>query len=56
MLISIATWFQITMLCQINLPIVDDVMEERRPNTHEKGRDMAIALVPSFPTCAVSNK
>ena len=38
-----------------NLPIVDDVMEERRPNTHENGRDMAIALVPIFPTCAESN-
>ena len=38
-----------------NLPIVDDVMEESRPNTQENGRDMAIAPVPIFPTCRELN-
>jgi len=36
--------------CVANLPMVEDVMEESRPNTQENGRDMAIAPVPIFVT------
>lgn len=31
-------------------------MEARRPSTQEKGREMAIALVPIFPTCIQERK
>lgn len=33
------------------LPIVEDVMDARRPRTHENGSEIAIALLPIFPTC-----
>lgn len=33
-----------------NLPMADEVMDERRPNTQENGRDRAIDPVPIFPT------
>ena len=33
-----------------SVPIVEAVMDERRPKTHENGRDKAIAPVPKFPT------
>ena len=38
-----------------SLPIVDEVMDERRPSTQEKGSDIATAPVPIFPTCSQSN-
>ena len=34
-----------------NLPMVEAVMDARRPSTHENGREIAIALVAIFPTC-----
>ena len=39
----------------LNIPMVVDVMDARRPNMHENGRDMAIAPDPSLPTCLVQN-
>lgn len=33
-----------------SLPMVEAVMDARRPSTQENGREMAIALVPIFPT------
>ena len=33
-----------------SLPIVDEIMDERRPSTQEKGRDIAIAPMPIFAT------
>jgi hypothetical protein len=47
--LSIST--KVNYQCFADLPMVDDVMEERRPSTHENGRDMAIAPVPIFVTC-----
>lgn len=35
----------------LNLPMVEEVMDARRPNTQENGREMAMAPVPIFPTC-----
>lgn len=32
--------------------MVEEVMDESRPSTQENGRDIAIAPVPIFPTCA----
>ena len=37
------------------LPIVVAVMDAKRPNTQENGRDMAIAPEPIFPTCSCNN-
>lgn len=33
------------------LPIVEEVIDERKPRTQEKGRERAIAPVPIFATC-----
>jgi hypothetical protein len=33
-----------------SLPIVDEIMDERRASTQEKGRDTAIAPMPIFST------
>lgn len=33
------------------VPMVVDVMDARRPNMQEKGKDIAIALDPIFLTC-----
>lgn len=33
--------------------MVEAVMDERRPKTHENGRDRAIAPVPNLPTFIV---
>lgn len=35
--------------------MVDEVMDERRPNTQENGRDIATAPVPIFATCMQSD-
>lgn len=35
----------------MNLPIVDAIMDESRPKTHEKGREMASARGPMSATC-----
>lgn len=34
-----------------NIPIVEEVIDESRPKTQEKGSEIAIALVPIFATC-----
>lgn len=31
--------------------MVDEAMDERRPNTQENGRDITIAPIPMFVTC-----
>lgn len=41
--------------CTLNIPIVEEVIDESRPSTQENGRDIAIALVPIFPTCTQIN-
>ena len=33
------------------IPMVDAVMDARRPRIQENGSDIAIALVPIFSTC-----
>lgn len=38
-----------------NIPIAEEVMDERRPSTQETGSDMAIALEFSFLTCMRAN-
>lgn len=35
----------------MNLPIVDAIMDERRPKTQEKGKEMASARGPMSATC-----
>lgn len=44
-----------TQKMNISLPNVVDVMDARRPNMQENGREMAIALEPIFLTCPHDN-
>lgn len=47
---------QTLILCiRASLPMVEEVMDARRPNTQEKGSESAIAPVPILATCAYNN-